>query len=90
MKMIVPAIVMVLFLVAVSQATANHDSEKDWCLFGNSDKCPNPPAIDLFEKIRRIETAIKKGTAVYTPEELDRLSAMLADAYTTKELLERY
>ncbi|MDR3581512.1 MAG: hypothetical protein P4L44_16240 [Oryzomonas sp.] len=90
MKRIVPAIVMVFSLVAVSHAINNHNSEKDWCLFGISNKCPNPPTFDLSEKIRRLETAIKKGTAVYTPEELERLSAMLADAYTTKELLERY
>jgi len=90
MKLILPAIVIALSFAMVSHADDHQGSEKDWCLLGISDKCPIPTSFTLFEEIRRIETAIKKGTAVYTPEELQRLHAMLAEAYTTKEVLEVY
>lgn len=90
MKQIIPVVVLVLTLATVSHAEDRQGLAKDWCLFEVQNKCPSRPVLDLSEKIRRIETAIGKGAAVYTTEELQRLHAMLAEAYTAKEIVERY
>jgi|ERR1039457_3592032 hypothetical protein len=87
MKKIVLAIVVSLSVVTVSHAADNLDVDKDWCLLGIMDKCHTTTSIDLLDKIKRLEIAIKMGSAVYTPEELNHLRSMLADAYYTKELL---
>lgn len=90
MKRIILLLVVVLSVAASAHATEGKDADKDWCLLGNTDKCPGGTTFDLFEKIRRLEAAIKKGAAVYTPEELKHLQAMLEEAYETKELMNRY
>jgi len=89
MKQIILAGAMVLALTGVSHAADNRDSEKDWCLLGIADKCGGTTTFDLAEKTRRLEAAIKKGTDVYTPEELKHLQAMLEEARQTKRLLDR-
>jgi hypothetical protein len=90
MKHAVLAAVIIMFIaVGVSFAAAGQDKEKDWCLLGISNKCSGSTSIDLVDKIRRLDIAIKKGTAVYTPEELDHLKKMLDDAHETEELLFR-
>lgn len=89
MKLIILACVLVLAVTGVSAAIDSRDSEKDWCLLGIADKCSGTTTFDLPEKTRRLETAIKKGTAVYTPDELKHLQAMLDEARQIKILLDK-
>ena len=88
MKRIFLAIVMALSTVIVSHASDNQDSEKDWCLLGITNKCPSSTTLDLVDKIKRLEAAIQRGSAVYTPDELKHLQAMLEEAYLIKDLLD--
>jgi len=90
MKRAVMAAVMVVSITAgVCFAAGGQDSEKDWCLLGISDKCSGSTSIDLVDKIRRLDTAIGKGAAVYTPEELEHLKKMLEEAHDIEEILFR-
>jgi hypothetical protein len=91
MKRLVFAIVLVLSVISVSHAADYNEAGKDWCLLGIANKCEGTMTIDLFDKIKRIESALKKGSAMYTPEELAHLQSMLEETNYTKELLmERY
>jgi hypothetical protein len=88
MKHIVMAAVMVLCITAgISFAAENPDSEKDWCLLGISNKCAGSTTLDLVEKIKRLNIAINKGTAVYSPEELEHFKKKLEDAYEAEDFL---
>lgn len=89
MKKIILTVVMLLMATGASSAADSQGSEKDWCLLGVADKCPGTTTFDLPEKTRRLEAAIKKGTAVYTPEELKHLQALLDEARQIKMLLEK-
>ena len=89
MKRIILTVAMVLMVTGVSIAVDSQGPEKDWCLLGIADKCPGTTTFDLAEKTRRLEAAIKKGTAVYTPEELKHLQAMLDEARQIKMLLDK-
>ncbi len=89
MKRIVSALVLLLSAACLCQGAEVQQEDKDWCLLGIADKCSGSTTFDLVEKTRRLEAAIKKGTAVYTPEELKHLQAMLEEARTIKILLDR-
>ena len=89
MKTIIAACALVMTVAGISNAADSRNSEKDWCLLGIADKCGGTTTFDLAEKTRRLEAAIKKGTDVYTPEELKHLQAMLEEARQTKKLLDR-
>jgi len=86
-KFIVSGLVLLYTTVAVSFAADKPDLDKDWCLLGISNKCAGTTTIDLFDKIKRLNVAIGKGTAVYTPEELEHFKAQLEEAYVTEEVL---
>jgi len=88
MKHIVIAAVLVLGITSgISFAADTADSEKDWCLLGISNKCAGSTTLDLVEKIKRLNIAINKGTAVYTPEELEHFKKKLEDAYDAEDFL---
>lgn len=88
MKRIVIAAVTVLCISAgYAFAAENPAAEKDWCLLGISNKCPGSTSLDLVEKIKRLNVAIDKGTAVYTPEELEHFKKKLEDAYAAEDFL---
>ena len=87
MKRIVLVAAVVLSVTALTYAADNHESEKDWCLLGVANKCPTTTTIDLVDKIKRLETATNKGSAVYTPEETKHLQAMLEEAFFAREIL---
>lgn len=53
-------------------------AQKDECLL-YSKNCMNQ-ADTLMQKIKKLDNEIKKGTKVYTPEELKRLNAKLKEA----------
>ena len=89
MKTIIVACALVLAVTGISGAADSRDPEKDWCLLGIADKCAGTTTFDLPEKTRRLEAAIKKGTAVYSPEELKHLQAMLEEARQIKVLLDK-
>lgn len=86
-RAVIAAVMIVSFAAGFSFAADGQDSEKDWCLLGISDKCSGSITIDLVDKIRRLDIAINKGIAVYTPEELEHLKKMLEDAHETEDLL---
>jgi hypothetical protein len=90
MKKIILTLAMVLMATDASATTDSQGSEKDWCLLGISDKCPGTTTFDIVEKTRRLEAAIKNGTAVYTPEEIKHFQAMLDEINTIKMLFEKY
>jgi hypothetical protein len=90
MKKIILTLAMVLMATDASAAADSQGSEKDWCLLGISDKCPGTTTFDIVEKTRRLEAAIKNGTAVYTPEEIKHFQAMLDEINTVKMLFEKY
>jgi len=90
MKRIVMAAVMVMSIAGGSSFAADgKDSEKDWCLLGISSKCVGTTTIDLFDKIRRVNVAIEKGAAVYSPEEIEHFKRMLEELQYTEEILLR-
>lgn len=88
-RVIMMAVIVVCIGAGVSFAADSRDTEKDWCLLGISNKCSGTTYIDLVEKVRRLDVAISKGTAVYTPEELEHLKKMLEEAHEIEELLYR-
>lgn len=88
MKRIVMATALALFISAgFSFAADSQDSEKDWCLLGISNKCPGTTTLDLLDKIKRLNVAIDKGTAVYAPEEIEHFKRVLVEAYETEDML---
>ncbi|MDD2310303.1 MAG: hypothetical protein PHH91_12050 [Desulfuromonadaceae bacterium] len=78
----VAMLVMALFMMSVSipvfaadKATA---AQKDECLLASKD-CKD--ATDsIHEKIQKLQGEIKKGTKVYSVEELNKLNAKLKEA----------
>jgi hypothetical protein len=52
---------------------------KDLCLL-DTNKCDGHFRYDLLEKIKRLTSAIKLGTAVYTPEEVKHMENLLEEA----------
>lgn len=89
MKHLVIALAMALAVASIALATENRDQEKDWCLLGVASKCTGTTTIDLVDKIRRLQIALQKGEAVYTPQELNHLQQELIEALETRELLLR-
>ena len=73
--------------VAFAQEKSTTKSEKDECLL-ISKGCANE-TLSIQEKIKKLDTEIKKGTKVYTPAELKRLQDKLKDAEDTLDLLLR-
>lgn len=52
---------------------------KDLCLL-DSNKCEGHVRYDLLEKIKRLTIALKLGTSVYSPEEVEHLEKLLEEA----------
>ena len=88
-RIVLAGLVVVSMAGGVALAADTPDSEKDWCLLGISSKCAGTTTIDLFDKIKRLNVAINKGTAVYTPEEIEHFKQALKEAYETEENLLR-
>ena len=86
-RVVMSAVAVVCIAAGTALATGGKDSEKDWCLLGISDKCAGSTTIDLVDKIKRLDIAIGKGSAVYTPEELEHLNKMLEEAHEIEDLL---
>jgi hypothetical protein len=90
MKRLVMTIVMVTSLAGGSSFAADgKDSEKDWCLLGESSKCEGTTTFDLLSKIKRVNVAIEKGTSVYTPEEIEHFNRLLEELNYTHDMLFR-
>lgn len=47
--------------------------QKDLCLL-DSNNCKGNYRYDIVEKVKRLNTAIKLGLTIYTPEELEHLT----------------
>jgi len=86
-RIVMTAAVVISMAVGVSFAADSKDSERDWCLLGISSKCAGTTTIDLFDKIRRVNVAIEKGTPVYSPEEIEHFERLLEELKSTEEML---
>lgn len=72
-----------LYAASLTTAFAQSDqAQKDECLL-SSKKCMNQ-VDDIFQRMKRLDREIKKGTRVYDPKELKRLQQKLTE---TQELL---
>ena len=71
-----------LMTSAVPAFAQMSQTEKDECLLA-SKNCVNQ-VDDIQAKMRKLDNEIKKGTRVYTPEEMNRLREKLRE---TQELL---
>lgn len=67
-----------MMMVSVPAFTAEKtQQQKDECLLA-SKNCMDR-VYTIQEKIKRLNTEIKKGTRVYTPQELDKLNKKLKE-----------
>lgn len=71
------AAVLVASIPAFAADPGTAPDQKDECLL-YSKNCLNQ-ADSLMQKIKKLDNEIKKGTKVYTPEELKRLNAKLKE-----------
>ena len=70
---VISALVLALAGKAMASGAAPETKpHKDLCLL-DSNNCKGNYRYDIVEKIRRLNTALKLGLAVYTPEELEHL-----------------
>ena len=78
--MLTAAVFMLSAAPAFSQMTSEQKNE---CLLA-SKNCTNQ-VDDIYKRIHKLDREIRKGTKVYTPEELKRLQDKLTE---TQELLD--
>jgi len=81
--MLVMALFMMSVCVPVFAADKMTKAQKDECLLA-SKECKSA-SDTIQEKIKKLQGEIKKGTKVYTPEELAKLNAKLKE---TNDLLD--
>lgn len=81
--MLVMALSMMSVSVPVFAADKMTTAQKDECLL-TSKECKNA-ADSIQQKIKKLQAEIKKGSKVYTPEELGKLNAKLKE---TNDLLD--
>ncbi|MBT1073337.1 hypothetical protein [Pelotalea chapellei] len=62
-------------------------AQKDECIL-ISKNCQNQ-VLSIQEKMKRLQTEIKKGDRVYTPDELRRLDEKLQDVQKTLDVMLR-
>ena len=82
--MLSAAIFMLSSVPAFSQMT---QAEKDECLLA-SKNCMNQ-VDDIQKRVKKLDKEIKKGTKVYTPEELNKLQQKLKETQSLLDSLER-
>lgn len=82
--MLSAAIFMLSSVPAFSQMT---QAEKDECLLA-SKNCMNQ-VDDIQKRVKKLDKEIKKGTKVYTPEELNKLQQKLKETQLLLDSLER-
>lgn len=74
-----------LFIASTTTSFAQADeAQKNECLLA-SRNCTEQ-VDDIFKRMQRLDKEIKKGTAVYSPQELKRLQQKLTE---TQELLRK-
>ena len=83
-SMLTAAIFLLSAAPGFSQMT---QAEKDECLLA-SRNCMNQ-VDDIQKRIKKLDREIKKGTRVYTPEELKRLQDKLTETQQVLKDLER-
>ncbi len=81
--MTLAAALLLSLAVPVRSAEEKATTEKDLCLLYSQNCAGRVGSIQ--EKIGRLQAEIQKGTAVYSPQELDRLEQKLKEA---EELLD--
>ncbi|GFO68931.1 hypothetical protein GMLC_25100 [Geomonas limicola] len=76
-----------LFLLAGTAAHAQTQSEKDECLLA-SRNCIDQ-VDDIYRRMHRLDKEIRKGTRVYSPQELKKLQIKLTETQEELKTLER-
>lgn len=83
-------IIIAITLWAVSAAFAEQapgpGAGKDLCLLDISN-CTDRSYYNIVEKIARLKTALAAGATVYSPGEIEHLTYMLEEAFTTADLI---
>lgn len=84
---LVPVIIAIT-LCAASAAFAEQapGAGKDLCLL-DINNCTGRSYYHIVEKIARLKTALQVGPTVYSPEEIEHLTYLLEEAFTTAELI---
>jgi len=82
MKKMVLMLTASIFMLSAVPAFSATKAEKDECLLA-SKNCVNQ-VDDIYKRMHKLDKEIKKGTKVYTPEELKKLQDKLKE---TDELL---
>lgn len=75
------------FLLAGSAAYAQPQSPKDECMLA-SRNCTDQ-VDDIYRRMHRLDKEIRKGTRVYSPEELRKLQVKLTETQELLKTLER-
>lgn len=76
-----------VFLLAGSAAYAQSQSQKDECMLA-SRNCTDQ-VDDIYRRMHRLDKEIRKGTRVYSPEELRKLQVKLTETQELLKTLER-
>jgi flagellar hook-associated protein FlgK len=79
--------VSILMLSAVPAFSQPNQAQKDECLL-TAKNCTSQ-VDDIYKRMHKLDKEIKKGTKVYTPEELNKLQAKLKEAQDILKDLER-
>ncbi|KAA0888974.1 hypothetical protein [Oryzomonas rubra] len=81
-------IIIAITLGAASAAFAEQapGTGKDLCLLDISN-CTGRSYYNIVEKIARLKAALEVGTTVYSPGEIEHLTYMLEEAFTTADLI---
>jgi hypothetical protein len=76
-KLVMSAFLLFAFACKVLAAGDAQESKpvKDLCLL-DSNNCPGNFRYDAIEKIKRLNSAIKLGEAIYTPGEVEHLKSL--------------
>jgi hypothetical protein len=82
------AVVITLLMMSVAPASyaeeMKQNNGKDVCLLDNNN-CVGHSYYPIVEKIARIRTALRLGSTVYTPQELEHLRYLLEEALDVAE-----
>ncbi len=88
MRRVMLVLVGSLFLATSTGAFAQQtQAEKNECLLA-SKNCKDQ-VDDIYKRMQRLDKEIKKGTKVYTPQELKRLQQKLTETQETLRDLEK-
>jgi len=87
MRKMVTTLAAAMFILSAAPAFPQTQAEKDECLLA-SKNCADQ-VDDIYKRIHKLEKEVKKGTRVYSPQELKKLEAKLAETQDMLKMLEK-